>query len=763
MEEYIKKMATQYEAGKLTYNRGGAEKTDKDYLDRFRHYYGMYAHGDAVVGANGITGPGRINFKEIRDYAAGLLPIEKFRDIIDPITQGRKTKRRFRKVNISWRPSPTLPKHVDRLKTRYKDVSIIPVVTATDEASAQAKEFIVSKMKLAADPRMKQFSQAIGVPIPDAGAVGNMTQDDIMAYHEMGGIALPPEIAMKDALDDMFEASGWDVQSYMVIDDGIKLGAQAVHVYEQGRKLMVEYIDPARYFRRRSEYPDGRDTDFKAFIKTRKIHEVRRFINDERTIQKLIAQCERARYGDRLFTDGRRKSYDRSGSGMMNVNDDTSFDEMTLYFVDTQVKHYMSSTANDGSSVFKPVSPDAKMRPGREMVEVKELKLFKGKWAVGTDIVYDCGIANNIAYGDDQYPIFPIADHISQEPSLMERCIGHEEDKHIALYKLRQVVAKIPPGPRMFIDKAGLKASVNMGDEEFSFLDMLRDYPTTGILVGESEGAYDLPGVEGSGARREFIKFLESGVVEDINILRAEIAAAEESIRQVTGSNPLEDGIGQPDMLKHTAESMTGGMNSAVAPHIENYVSVYRQICNIACQKWMLMVLAGDITVGNEKKTTLTKELFERKWNVKVKLESSKMKEMLLQDLISNKMAVPEEAYYEIYNAIMQGDLRKAQIMLTKAVGRSKEMEHQRMIEVQKAQAEGNMQAGIATEQERAKTEVAKMNAEKELEAFKADLAEKKAKEDHKRAKEMAELNAKLNFSKDVTIASIQAPVRQGV
>ena len=100
MEEYIKKMGAQYEAGKLTYNRGGTEKTDKDFLDRFRHYYGMYAHGDAVVGANGITGPGRINFKEIRDYSAGLLPIEKFRDIIDPITQGRKTKRRFRKVNI---------------------------------------------------------------------------------------------------------------------------------------------------------------------------------------------------------------------------------------------------------------------------------------------------------------------------------------------------------------------------------------------------------------------------------------------------------------------------------------------------------------------------------------------------------------------------------------------------------------------------------------------------------------------------------------
>lgn len=761
---FQKEYSDKFMANKLPIEPGRYGKTEAEFLQRCQNYYGLYASNQACFGFGGVSGGG-INFKELRDYGAGLMSPNKYRDMLDPLKRSKRNKDKyFRRWNISWRVNPTLPKHVDRMKTRFREVVLTPTVVATDAASVEAKEFIVAKMKLLADSRMQAYSQATGSPLPGAEAVRGMSADDISTYYEMGGIALPPELAMKDGIDDMMKLSDWNSILPMMLDDKIKLGALCGHVFSQSNRLKVEYIDPACYFRRPSEYPDGRDSDFKAFIKRRRISEIRQYIKDEAVLEKIAKRYSWSPMKDDL---GRRIDYDRSGSLMRSRYDDTSVEEMTLYFVDTQVECYATGRHKRGAYVFEPISPDTKFeeRHQREKVEIPVQYLFKCRWIVGTDCVYDFGVADTIVR--DGQPgskevVFPIFDHISQEPSLIERCVGFEDDKQLATFKIRNLIKKLPPGPRMWIDKTGLKNTVNMGDEEFSWLDNLENYASTGIGVFEREGSYDMPGVEGNAMRNGIITFVQSGIMEDINILRGEIKEAEENIRQATGQNPLEDGMGQPDMLKHTAESMTSGMNAALAPHIEDFIASFEKMCYIACQKWRLMVLNGDIMVGNEKKTILTKELFHRDWNVSIRIDNARSRDILLQDLVQNKASIPPEGYYEIYNTIMNGDLKKAQILLTKATAMAKELEHQRMLEIQKAQAQGNMEAGIATEKEKANTSVVEMSNAMKLEEFKAKLAEEKAKNDQKRAIEMERLRADLSYKKDVTIAGIQAPVRQG-
>jgi hypothetical protein len=336
-EEYSAK----FMANKLPIESGRYEKTQKEYLQRCQHYYGLYASNQACFGYGGVTGSG-INFKELRDYAAGLMSPNKYRDALDPARFSKKKNRHFRRWNISWRINPTLPKHVDRMKSRFKDISLTPVVTATDESSIAAKEFIVSKMKLLADPRMKAFAEATGRPLPGAASVAGMSPDDISTYYELGGIALPPELAMKDAIDDMQKLSGWDSIKPMLHEDKIKLGAYAGHIFRVGNKLKVEYIDPARYFRRASEYPDGRDTDFKAFIKRRRISEIRQYVKDEKILAKIAENYSWIdRTGMNQNSYGRRVDYDRSNQAFRTRSyDDTTVEEMTLYFVDTQVECY---------------------------------------------------------------------------------------------------------------------------------------------------------------------------------------------------------------------------------------------------------------------------------------------------------------------------------------------------------------------------------------------------------------------------------------
>ena len=749
-----------YINGKFPIQSDLQEKTEKEFLARCQHWFGMYCYGDAAIGFAGRTRAG-VNFRELRDYAAGLMPVTKYQDMIDKAIQDKKSKRLFRRLNISWRVNPTLPKHIDRIKTRFKEVSMTPTVTATDEAAAMAKEFLVSKMKMVADPRTKAFAEAIGQPVPGMESVGSMTPDDVSTYAEMGAIALPVELDMKDALDDMFTNSRWNNMEKMFPVDSASVGAMVAHVYADGNRLKVEYVDPARYFREPSEYTDGRGSTFKAFVKTRRIGEVRKYFDNTPEGDEKLRQISTMyvnNYNNRAV-NGNKLSYDRSQRPATTMYNDCAFDELTLYFVDEQVKWYAHGRKEDGRFAYWNVPQDFKPKPGREVTEARTQYLFKCKWAIGTGVVYDFGIADVIAR-DDNGPVFPIIDRISNEPSLVERCIGFEDDKQTALFKRRAAIARLAPGPRMWIDMANLEQILDMGGDSMTMKESLENYITTGVGIYKTKSAYDLPGVERNGVKGPPITFMQAGIMEDITILTTEIQQAEESIRQATGMNPLEDGIGQADMLKHTAESMTSGMNAALAPHIEEYVDFFREICYVACQKYRLLVLKGDIVVGNEKKTKLTKDLFYRKWNVKVSIENARSKEILLADLAQNKGIIPDEAYYEIYNAIMQGDLKKSQILLTKASARSKDMEHQRMLEVQKAQADGNREAGVAVEKEKANTLNVELNNAKELEAFKFELTEKGKQEDHKRAKEMAKLNHDLDYNKDVTIASIQKPVQ---
>lgn len=755
--------ADKYASGSLSYSSDPYKKEESEYKKRAEHYYGMYAYGDCVFGFGGQT-PTGISFKELRDHARGIQSPAKYQDILTPWHTNKKKKRTRAKWNISWRPVPYITKHRDRMKTKFEQLVLEPIVTATDEASVKAKEFIVARMKMMADPRSKQFAQKTGYPIPGAEMVKGMAPDDIDTYYEMGGIALPPEVAMKDAIDDMLFRSQWKSTRTLLFEDKIDLGAYVYHIYRTGDKLRVEYVDPARYFRRFSEYPDGRDSDFKAFIKSRKISEIRQYINDEEKIKK-IAQKYKGLMGNERF-GGKRSDYDRSDtSGRSGFNDDVTVEEMTLYFVDTQLELYAKGVHKRGARVFEPISPDVKFseRHQREIIQAPIQYLFKCKWIVGTDCVYDYGVADTIVREGEEGSkevVFPIYDHISQEPSLIERCMGFDDDVQLATFKLRNLIAKLPPAPRMLINKSALKESVTFGDEEMSLRENLEGFYSDGAFFYETEDMYDLPGADEKGNRKNFIDFLPSGIVEDVNILRQEIREGLENIRQVTGSNPLEDGVAQPDLLKHTAQSMTAGTNSAIAPHIKDYVDGFERMCYIACQKWRLMVLNGDIVVGNEKKTTLTKELFYKDWNVKVLIDSADSKELLLQDLFSKKEQIPDEIFYEIYNTIQQFDIKKAQILLAKHSARAKEMEHQRVIEVQKVQAEGNAQAAIAAQEAidkgKEKEYSLKLNFEREMAKIKEEMAQK----DHKRQLELEREKAKLNFNKDVTVANIQRPVQ---
>ena len=427
--------ADKFNKGKLKYTSDPYNKTAEEFLERCMYYYGMYSSNQCFLGYGGSY-RGR-EFKTLRDHARGLQNVDKYKDWIDP-KKNKGEAQGKRKLNISWRPSMFLAKFKDIVKDKFRTVNVEPQTQAVDELARVEKAEKYNKLKFLSKEETSSWLQSTGVQFQEPDLQGLESEADVDLYARMGGIRLGVEIMLKDALDVSRSDSDFDLIKNMIIDDAIDLNAMAVHVIKNPNtgRLEYEYVDVARVGMRHSVYPDGRDCDFKFFIKTVNISSLRNFHEvDEEEIRKIEKNYS-GQYGnpssmDYLRSSGLRRDYASKGVSDRWTHDDYKVDVMTLYFIDKQVKRFVTGRRPSGSMIYDEVGPDAKLR-GRDkktksIEEVHVHNVYKCHWIVGTDYVFDYGIDQTIVRegaNGVKKPIIPLITYVGQEPSIIQRCIG---------------------------------------------------------------------------------------------------------------------------------------------------------------------------------------------------------------------------------------------------------------------------------------------------------------------------------------------------
>jgi hypothetical protein len=700
------------------------EMYEKYFLERCEYFYGMYSANQSFLGFGGQF-KGR-SFKTMRDHARGMQNMEKYMDTIDP----KKRKGRHqgkRKLNISKRPAMYLTKFRDIVRSKFDGANVEPQTMATDELARQEKQVKYNEMKFLAQAETVNWLQGIGIPVENGGFE---SAQDVDIYERMGGVRLGVEIMMKDALDVSKNESGWDILKPMLIEDVIDLNACAIAIEKDNStgRLKYKYVDPARMGMRHSIYPDARDTDFKFFIETSNLATIRAESNlPEEEIRK-IERLYKGKNGNPSNTSsydsniGTRNDYASNNTniqGYSGITHDYSVEVMTLYFIDTQVQRFVDGVHPNGNRIFERVAIDSVLK-GRDkktkkIVDVPMHNVYKCKWIVGTSYVYDYGLDHTIVReGSDgcKKPIIPIVNFVGQEPSIIERCIGFDDDIQLATLKMRSLISKLPPGPRMIFDQTAMEDSVTINKEKYTVLEMLQEYQTEGIMVIKSRGEAGIPGIDEDHSRRQPFTFVETGIAEDMNILHNELLKGLEGIRQVTGVNPVSDGTNtQGDMLKGVMAGMQAATNNALMPHINNFVATLRRLYEVNMKKWQLLVLRGEITVDNLpvadqmfKNIKITEELHNRDMGIYISMETVEDRQILLQDLMSKKDFIGTDIYYVVYNAIRDGDVKKAQLILAKHTQDAEEKAHAKQMQLVKAQTEGNAQAAIEAEKAKQQT-----------------------------------------------------------
>lgn len=716
-------------------------RMDKDYyLAWARYVWSQYVSDRTLLPFGGYLPSGR-SMEEVRAYALGKQDKSIYMDILDDCDPNKNEGY----LNINWDNVQILTKFRDLVRGKMITMDFDVVTTAIDETSTKERMEQMNMMKLLTNPAIMEVFAATGVmPSNVKLPPGLETPEDIEMYNKMGGLRLSQELMIQDAIEVTNYESRWDTLRGQLAENIIDFNIYSTITYVEKTTGIVkkDIIDPKELVCRPSKYQDHRDIDFAGRVKSKTIQEIR--LESDLTEEALykIARLYKGRFGNSAeigdFSEYDYQNTSRNklggvvgGGDTLRLYDNFSVHVLEFYFIGKEAEKYIMGFHNDGNFIYDQVDLQAELdkkasKKGKEM-DVKTIEyVYRCQWIVGTEYVFDCEKETEVVrqgYDGCRRAILPITIYSDRTPSLMERCIPYVDDIQLAVLKKRNVLAKMPPGPRWAVDKSLMEDSIMIGQTQYTILDMIELFPKTGIFVYESRGEWE--DSEMSGSNRPPIMPMPAGVAEDIQILMNDFAFNVELLRQVTGISEVTDGTSdQRDMLVKVMEGLQAAANNSLRPHFQVYYGGYQNDCQYTAYKWKSALVSGDIKsayipIGDNiiKPVLLTKDLYNYDMGIKVLLKPTQEdKQLLLQQLFQDKEnnKISPGDYYVAYNMIQAGDLKKAQLFLAKASERWMMRLQQMEIEKMNAQAQGNAQAAVVSEQARMQTEQVKIQGEKE-------------------------------------------------
>ncbi len=546
----------------------------------------------------------------------------------------------------------------------------------------------------------------------------------------------------------------------MLIDDIVDLNMVVTDVISVNGHDTLRYVDPAGVLIGRSNYFDFRDCGFRGYVEEKSVTQIKMEAGDVERIEDRIFKV----YKDHFYTSRNGYKVDYNAR-----NSDRSVFVLRLYFTDTDFKKYVTGYHKRGGRVFEPVEGDFNLTPRMEkegkQLETKSIeKLYKVSWVVGTDIVYDYGVVDYIVRkgeaGNKQI-MWPMSVCLGDETSLIEACIGIDDDLQLANYKIRHLLAKIPPGPRMILYQNMIADSIKVDGEDIPIAEVLADYQAEGIMVLDQTQQYGLPGEDGRPGRP--IDFIPSGIQEDFMIQTQQFQNCINNMRMVTGINEVADGsTAKADLLKSVMAGLQQATNSALKPHTDKLVQHYLSVCEYIAHRFKTRLLVdGDIDLGHipslqdyTRTVKLTKDMAKYDWQIYIEIETGEMLNVIMQAVMANMNTLPPEALFLIIRAIQDGDLLKANFMYATAMSRAKAEAQQMQMQAIDRQTQGNQEAAQISAQGAQQAAQMKMQMEAQLAQMQAELIKMRDKELHEQKKELVELQEKLK--KDTSVATVR-------
>jgi hypothetical protein len=494
-----------------------------------------------AVYSNYLRDQGGIRYTKLQDidlnrqYAEGRQPVEKYLDIVCP--KDKKTGKRRSFMDISTDILSIIPKFRSIVIGKFMQYEHEIIATAIDENSGAEK--MNKRLSLWAESQ----------------------------------IELKWEAGMEKLIKDTFKYSSWNDIKNRIYEDLFDLGIAATRDYTDkvSGKAKTRYVDPKRLIVRHSNDKVYNNIDFAGEVIDKTPNDIRIEASEDIPLEELnriIEMYADSNHLDFAFNENINDLYEQFG------NTDVKVLDLVFKSIDTSKqeakKDRFGHTRYYNKEYDYELTDNQKKSGNRKVTTAKKQMVYKCKWIVGSNYVYDFGLEEDIIKKDSKTVDLPFNIYRISRKSILESIIPLEDNIQLAWLKFQNSLAKAAPGG-IAVDVGALKNITN-GENRMKPLDLLTLRRQTGDLLFKSTTHHsqvinpnagrpiiELPG--GAGAELdEHIK------VMDFNI---------NMIRQITGINEMLDASAPPpNTLVGTAEIAQQGTNNT----LYNLYNAYKTI-----------------------------------------------------------------------------------------------------------------------------------------------------------------------------------------
>jgi len=422
----------------------------------------------------------RNNFRNLRLYARGEQPIEKYKNELS--INGDLSY-----LNLDWKPVPIIPKFVDivvnGISERVYDVKVYSqdpfgVSKRTQYMNKIMEDMRTRDLKLFVKDRfgMDLFNKSPDL-LPDS-------QEELDLHMQLN-YKQSVEIAEEQAIKTLMEGNRYDLVSKRFYYDLAVLGIGAVKTtFNTSEGVKIEYVDPENLVYSHTESPYFEDIYYCGEVKTIPVNElVKQFPHLEKKDLKEITEYNNKNYGK---YNEKQYREERDDNNKVKI----------LYF---NYKSYMGEVykiKQTATGADKAIAKDDTFNPGKSenfTMETRKVEtLYEGALVLGTKKLLNWGMAKNMMRPKSDYSKVKMNYSIcaprmyeGRIESLVSRITGFADMIQLTHLKLQQVMSRMVPDG-VYLDADGL-AEIDLGNgTSYNPQEALNMFFQTGSVIGRS-------------------------------------------------------------------------------------------------------------------------------------------------------------------------------------------------------------------------------------------------------------------------------------
>ena len=706
-------------------------KQSKEYISE----YIKQMYSDFVTSNSNLYSMQKNKFVKNRNYSNGSQSSGKYKDLLQ--TEGDASY-----LNMDWTVVSIIPKFVDVVLGGMTNQEHKVLCNGIDPISVSNKKKSKARMKVDMKNKQlyKEMAEVMGVNLAADRKVLE-SEEEISLFMNLN-YKQSTEIAMEEALDLAFYSNDWKETRVMLIRDLVDIGISVAKTEsDPSFGPRIRYVDPSRFVSSYSDRPDFKNIQHAGEIKRMSIGQLRRMAPefDEDTLQE-IADKVKYKYGN--------DSAELNSSYRSDVqNYGQPYDSFSIEFLDAEFlsqdllnyekKHNKYGSYTVSKKDFKYKKPK-KSKYKRENIGTTITNLYKGKWIIGTDFVFDYGLSKDMIreksnLSETKLSYIVHAPHLRNmtTKSLVERMIPFADQIQLAHLKLQQLIAKARPKGLM-IEVGGLEGvSKGDGNSVWNPLEIQSIYDQTGNFYYRR--------LDDDGRQMSYppIQELENGIGKDlmslINIYNHNL----QMIRDVTGINESRDAtqpstkalVGTQKLALMASNNATRTINDAYVSMLERIsVSTSLRIQDLVRYNKPYQGYVNSLGDDAMKVIEVTKDITLRDFGIKIEALPTEEEKMILENNIQQSLAQKE---LRIEDAILIRSVSNIKLATQMLVLRRK-----KYMEDTRKQAEANAQAN--SQQQQASIQ-AKAQADNQAIQAKFQMDTEKMKLEYKLKDEFAE------------------------